>query len=181
MNNSYFDSIPDIDSISTITLENNNTREITYFHNTSYALIINDFLTNYMIEGVGGPGGISYPFVYGTSVSGFGEDRMIICYSENNDSLFGTCVYPSFTTEIEDINKIKNNLKIYPNPTSQELTIGNNKLIINEITIIDITGKNIKTIKQNTNTINVADLPSGIYFIRLITDYETITKKLVKQ
>jgi hypothetical protein len=37
------------------------------------------------------------------------------------------------------------------------------------------------TIKENTNIINVADLTDGIYFINLVTDERTITKKFVKQ
>ncbi|PCI98113.1 MAG: hypothetical protein COB15_06350, partial [Flavobacteriales bacterium] len=44
-----------------------------------------------------------------------------------------------------------------------------------------ITGKIIMTTKQNTNTINVTDLSDGIYFIQLITDERTLTKKFVKQ
>jgi hypothetical protein len=53
--------------------------------------------------------------------------------------------------------------------------------LISEIKIIDITGKTIQTIQQNRNTINVADLSNGIYFIKLITNEKTITKKFVKQ
>ncbi len=37
------------------------------------------------------------------------------------------------------------------------------------------------SIKQNTNVINVTDLSDGIYFIKLITDEGTVTKKFVKQ
>ena len=71
-------------------------------------------------------------------------------------------------------------LNIFPIPTLNQLSI-NTELEFNEISIIDITGKTIKTIKQNTNTINVADLSKGIYFIKLVTDEGTITKKFVKQ
>jgi TRAP-type uncharacterized transport system substrate-binding protein len=69
-------------------------------------------------------------------------------------------------------------VQIYPNPTSNQLTIATD-LAINEIKLIDITGKTIRSIKQDTKVINVADLPSGIYFIQLITNEKVITKKLV--
>ena len=72
-------------------------------------------------------------------------------------------------------------INIYPSPTSHQLTIDYGQLKIEKINLIDITGKTIKTIKQNTNTINVADLSNGIYFIKLITDERTITKKFIKQ
>jgi hypothetical protein len=49
------------------------------------------------------------------------------------------------------------------------------------VKIIDITGKVIMTTKENTSTINVADLSSGIYFINLITEEKIITRKFVKQ
>jgi hypothetical protein len=81
---------------------------------------------------------------------------------------------------LNETSEIISEVQIYPNPTSHQLTIATD-LAINEISIIDITGKTVKTIKENTNTINVADLPTGIYFIQFITDEKTITKKLVKQ
>ena len=37
------------------------------------------------------------------------------------------------------------------------------------------------TTKRNTNTINVTALSDGIYFIKIITEERTITKKFVKQ
>jgi hypothetical protein len=79
-------------------------------------------------------------------------------------------------------NEVINNNKteIYPNPTSNQLSI-DTELNINELSIIDITGKIIMETKENTNTINVTDLPSGVYFIKLITDEKLITKKFVKQ
>jgi hypothetical protein len=79
-----------------------------------------------------------------------------------------------------DEYSLENSLSVYPNPTSNQLSI-DTELEINEITIIDITGKLIKTTKQNTSTINVADLSNGIYFIKIITDKGTLTKKFVKQ
>ncbi len=89
---------------------------------------------------------------------------------------------PGSTNNILSILEVLNSNKIilYPNPTSNQLTI-NSELKINEITIIDIAGKSIKTPKPTTNTINVSNLSSGIYFIKLITDEGTITKKFVKQ
>jgi photosystem II stability/assembly factor-like uncharacterized protein len=73
----------------------------------------------------------------------------------------------------------RRNLVIYPNPTLYQLRI-DTELNLSEISIIDLAGKTIKSIQQNTNTINVADLPSGIYFIKIITEETIITKKFVK-
>jgi hypothetical protein len=83
-------------------------------------------------------------------------------------------------TELDNHPELNSDINIYPIPTSNQLTI-NTELKLSEITIIDITGKIIMRTKGNTNTINVADLSDGIYFIQLITGERTITKKFVKQ
>ncbi|MCO6501095.1 MAG: T9SS type A sorting domain-containing protein [Vicingus serpentipes] len=72
-------------------------------------------------------------------------------------------------------------LNIYPNPTSNQLTISGNYSFINKIDIYDITGKSIKSINQNTNTINVSDLPSRVYFVKIFDNEESIVKKFIKQ
>lgn len=82
------------------------------------------------------------------------------------------------------INEVENKEKefrLFPNPTSSKLIFDNNNLSIKEINIIDITGIKIKTIKQNLNAIDVSNLPSGIYFIQVITEDMIVTKKFVKQ
>lgn len=80
---------------------------------------------------------------------------------------------------VEELD-INNQVKIYPNPTSNQLYIESD-LSKFEITIIDFTGKTIKTIKQNTNFVDITDLSNGIYFIKVFTVNGTITKKFIKQ
>ena len=82
-------------------------------------------------------------------------------------------------TTINEI--IETNIQIYPNPAASQLTIGCNQLSINKIEITDLTCKTIKTITQNTNTIDITDLSKGIYFINLFLDDMTVTRKFVKQ
>lgn len=81
---------------------------------------------------------------------------------------------------IDDVNSWNYIENIYPNPTSHQLTI-DTELEISEISVIDVTGKTVKTSKQNTNTINVDDLSNGIYFIKFITNENTIIKKFLKE
>jgi photosystem II stability/assembly factor-like uncharacterized protein len=81
------------------------------------------------------------------------------------------------------INESASNDKvlIYPNPTSNQLIIDNQTIsTIKIIEIIDITGKTIKEI-QPSNTIDVANLASGVYFIKLISDEKSITQKFIKE
>ncbi len=70
-------------------------------------------------------------------------------------------------------------LHVYPNPAS-------NYLIIDDVNnkggkIIDVTGKIIKTINPNTNTLDIKDIPKGIYFIQIKEDKKVIMKKFVKE
>jgi hypothetical protein len=76
---------------------------------------------------------------------------------------------------------VDESVNLYPNPTASLLRVNSDQLLINEILIIDITGKTIRSIRENTNTINVEGLSDGIYFLKVMTDEKIITKKFVKQ
>ncbi|MCB9365326.1 MAG: T9SS type A sorting domain-containing protein [Flavobacteriales bacterium] len=84
------------------------------------------------------------------------------------------------TTGIDSKLILNSEIKIYPNPVSNQLSI-DTELNISEIKIIDITGKMVMIAKEITHTINLADLSNGIYFIKVTTEEKTITKKFVKQ
>ena len=88
------------------------------------------------------------------------------------------------TLSANDLTNKKNLFEIYPNPTSSELKIIWDEQTLNEthlITISSVSGNIIKTINQGENTLNVDDLPPGVYFIQLIVNEKTITKRFIKQ
>lgn len=75
----------------------------------------------------------------------------------------------------------KNNFTIYPNPTTDELNITTvNGLELNEISIFDLTGRKVKSFK-NEKTLNVSDLASGTYIINIKTNEGTGTSKFIKK
>ncbi|HIC30503.1 MAG TPA: T9SS type A sorting domain-containing protein [Flavobacteriaceae bacterium] len=80
----------------------------------------------------------------------------------------------AFTTELD--------FSIYPNPTKNTVSIDlkdNNKA---EITIYDLNGRVIKSqIIKSKEKINMSELANGIYLIKIITNGEIITKRVVKQ
>jgi hypothetical protein len=71
---------------------------------------------------------------------------------------------------------------MYPNPTENVLNI-NTKASNAELEIYNITGKIVftKTLVQGKNSINVSNLPSGIYLTRFISENKVDTKKLIIQ
>jgi hypothetical protein len=111
-----------------------------------------------------------------------GNMELIICGINTDIAGFNhlTKIYNTQTNSIKSIDEISNFVKLYPNPTSHQLTI-ETALKVSKINIIDVTGKIIKTINTNTNTIDVSDLSNGIYSIKLITKEKTITNKFVKK
>ncbi len=70
---------------------------------------------------------------------------------------------------------------VYPNPGETNVSIESNRMTINEITIVDVTGKVIKSINDNFNFINVSDLSKGVYFLQIRTKDRLVTKKFIKE
>ena len=100
-----------------------------------------------------------------------GDDSGDFYYFENS----------SISTTVGDDSFDSPSIAIHPNPTSNHLTIDTEQLLIEQMIIIDVTGKTIKQpMLLNNNLINVTDLPKGIYFLKLITKEETITQRFIK-
>ena len=92
--------------------------------------------------------------------------------------LIGNIVLDILENTVSDI-------AIYPNPTTGELTINNEQLIINNIEIFDIYGRKLSHISYPkshiSNLIDISDLAPGIYFVKIKTEINEIVKKVVKQ
>lgn len=75
----------------------------------------------------------------------------------------------------------KNNFAIYPNPTTDELNITTvNGLEYNEISVFDLTGRKLKSFKNDTK-INVSDLSTGTYLIEIKTNEGNGTSRFIKK
>lgn len=73
-------------------------------------------------------------------------------------------------------NSIIDELKLYPNPVTDMLIIGENAQELNELKVYDLLGQQID-IDINANKIDFSKLPSGVYIIKT----KTTTHKIVKQ
>ena len=73
---------------------------------------------------------------------------------------------------------IQSNFSVYPNPTSETLTIElENNLILEKVNIYNTLGQVIKT-ESNTN-IDVSKLQKGTYFVEVITNQGKATKSII--
>lgn len=71
-------------------------------------------------------------------------------------------------------------LKIYPNPVSNGvLHIESNLNLERTISLFDVLGKQVLSTTTSNNTINTANLKSGIYILKITENGKTSTKKLV--
>ena len=80
--------------------------------------------------------------------------------------------------------KSPSSIHIYPNPTHQRLTIQSNNELIQHIQIVDLLGHSVlerRNLFKDSFTFSVANLPSGLYFIRIDTDTISLTKTFRKK
>jgi len=81
-------------------------------------------------------------------------------------------------------NAPNSDLLIYPNPTSNMITVEYHQFTgVEKITIFDIMGKSLLDhgLSGVVSDIDISAFSAGIYFIRIITDEQVFVRKLVKQ
>lgn len=82
-------------------------------------------------------------------------------------------------TSSQEIKKETKKLSIQPNPANNVLNIVSSDDLI-EVTVLDITGK-IILIQNHRTTIDISDLNSGMYFIKIKTDQGEFSQKFIKE
>lgn len=70
-------------------------------------------------------------------------------------------------------------LKMYPNPTKNNLFIETTLNSNINVSIVNMLGKEVVNTKVINNTINVSNLTSGIYIVKITEEGKTSTKKLI--
>ncbi len=81
-----------------------------------------------------------------------------------------------------DIEKLQNDITIYPNPVQSSLSIANNSYVmIKKITIYDVLGRIVMEENNPTSKISLNKLNFGIFLIKIDTDKGSIHKTLLKK
>lgn len=98
----------------------------------------------------------------------------------------GSCVERSICVSFsvlstEEFNP--NDIRVYPNPVTHILKIENQSRLSLHITLNDISGKKLRTLKTKKDylEIDVNDLTSGIYFVEIASQTKSSTIKIVKE
>ncbi len=88
--------------------------------------------------------------------------------------IFNFCSSLSLKEEI-----IYDKILIFPNPASNEIKIIGLQQDI-AVKITDVLGKTIKNTLSKNNSIDISDIPNGVYTIKLFIDNKVISKKFIK-
>ena len=117
-------------------------------------------------------------FTDNTTQSGFEYSYYATAVDRSFNESASSNVVSSAVLSVE-LEGLDHELHVYPNPVNDILSIsyrGN----INTVQIFDLTGKKVLQVKDPTMTIDVSQLKSSIYFVKIYTDKGVSTKKLIK-
>lgn len=83
-----------------------------------------------------------------------------------------------------DSNVLNRNIRMYPNPNQSIFTLSySGEENLKDLTVIDLTGKHIQTISLKGFTINkeinLSNLASGMYLIRIQSTSSSLTKRMI--
>jgi len=73
-----------------------------------------------------------------------------------------------------------NAVTMYPNPAERYLTV-HSSFPITRVMVFSLLGDQVKDVKSNFSRIDLRDLNSGIYMIKIYSNQYSVTKKLIKK
>ncbi len=84
-----------------------------------------------------------------------------------------------------DISNSINDISVFPNPAANEITLDFGNLLVNkaEISFYNMLGENVfssSIANENSKTIDISKLASGIYMMEVLINGEKIIKKVIK-
>ena len=100
---------------------------------------------------------------------------------KSTNSIITVNVIPQGTLGI-NTNQLSNHIKVYPNPTKDNLTIETNSNTEQKLEIINLIGQTVYTnIIYKKAVINTSAFANGVYILKLSSDKETVVRKFVKE
>ncbi len=104
-------------------------------------------------------------------------DIDLLSASQNDDKV---AWYENQT--ILNVPEINNTvITFYPNPVKNNFSISIQNQTVQKCEILNILGQNVKTIYENFDSVNVSDISSGNYFMKIGTDSSNYTVKFIKE
>jgi hypothetical protein len=105
-------------------------------------------------------------------------------YVAYEDGMGGKATVMKYDSVYVGINVPKESkLLVYPNPASNQITIETSRTSTGSyLAILNIEGQQLITrqITEPKTQLDISNLPSGVYFVRLTNDKSVVTGKLIK-
>ncbi|MEC4004101.1 T9SS type A sorting domain-containing protein [Flavobacterium sp. SUN052] len=103
-------------------------------------------------------------------------------YFDYNAAIATNAVSTTVVANLANENFALNDLKYFPNPVKNSLSISNSSLI-DKIEISTIIGQNIfsKTVNNLQTEIDLSDLSNGVYFLKINSEGQEKTIKIIKE
>jgi len=96
-----------------------------------------------------------------------------------------TCFMSTDSIVIHDPSDIRSinpeeKLQIYPNPSNDKFTLDNGQKLMKEVYLYDVMGRKVQYLPVNapSTTVDVSDLPNGIYVVKISTASGVLTRKV---
>ena len=101
-------------------------------------------------------------------------------YDNNSDNANLVRLYGS--TALSTTQFSTTTLKLYPNPTNSLLNIKtSDSVVLDKISITDLTGKTVLEQTQNTNQVSVEKLATGVYILNGYSEGNKFQEKFIKE
>ena len=119
-------------------------------------------------------------------ISNLGNNTVTLTVTDNNGNV-ATCTAIVTVVEILTTEEFlfQNNIMVYPNPAGTEVILYLPMDIVVDIRLFDVSGKQViyqpNIFISKSHAINISVLNDGIYFVRINSEYGTITKKIIKE
>ena len=120
----------------------------------------------------------------------YGEGYYRILDEKGNVALDGDGAFGEEASHVVSIVKVEDegidgveeltSFRIYPNPVNDRLYI-KAEVEIEEVVVYDVYGRQQTTDNRQQSIVDVSELNSGIYFVRIKTVDEVVTKRFIKQ
>jgi Secretion system C-terminal sorting domain/META domain len=96
-----------------------------------------------------------------------------------SNPIFGGAVFGN--TSLKTGNFDFNQISIYPNPANTTVSIKSQTIKVTKVEFLNSLGQNNKNVDATFENIQISDLSSGIYTLKIFTEKGIIIKKIVKQ
>ena len=99
----------------------------------------------------------------------------------NNSDAYNSVTCPT-TLDVTDFTRLANNVRTYPNPVKNILNISFEQEI-STVSIFNLIGQEViaKSLNSKEGTIDVSNLASGTYLVKVTSDGEVKTTKIIKE